>query len=599
MAAIAAAASGVSTGLDEFSNILDPLAFANHTLLMQLQTLPVVGRVAHFLPQILPLLMISLIPVFIGLLQSRQARILAWFSKKCAQWRHEHIRVIEHTASSDYYANLRADHRNNILQKATTLHISNTKHSFPQGSISLTEPTEEEESWSDKTSLARSAKTLRKLKITTMPSENVWEVVADGVEIMHSQEDVPADLYERSTLFRHTFRSNRRDGSERIDKFLTQCLKEYTELLRRQEDKARYMYQMQLGLSIKSEADAAKPPVFKKYKLSEDKTFDSLFFPSKADTLRLVDDFVEKREKFAIDGFPQKLGLLLHGPPGTGKTSFVKALATYTKRHIVSVPLSKITTNQELYDIMFERVFRCLGDDGVPQQFEFKEIIFLMEDVDAASDIVKSRKTRPCQESTLRKEESVMFQIDEAAGGGAPAPQSTTKRATIAVEDPLQDDTKDSIAPSVGLSGWDTLLAPLKEPVADKLDLAGLLNVLDGVVDSPGRIVIMTTNHPEKLDAALIRPGRINTKLLFTFMQEPEMKEMLAHHYGNELTSKKEVLLHEILEAKHQHELDEGNEEGFCITPAEVEQLCAEADTLDDFFKALRAFPEFGPAYDY
>ena len=31
----------------------------------------------------------------------------------------------------------------------------------------------------------------------------------------------------------------------------------------------------------------------------------------------------------------------------------------------------------------------------------------------------------------------------------------------------------------------------------DKLDLAGLLNVLDGVVDTPNRIVIMTTNHPE------------------------------------------------------------------------------------------------------
>lgn len=37
----------------------------------------------------------------------------------------------------------------------------------------------------------------------------------------------------------------------------------------------------------------------------------------------------------------------------------------------------------------------------------------------------------------------------------------------------------------------------------DKLDLAGLLNCLDGVIDCPGRIVIMTSNHPEKLDSAL------------------------------------------------------------------------------------------------
>ena len=34
-----------------------------------------------------------------------------------------------------------------------------------------------------------------------------------------------------------------------------------------------------------------------------------------------------------------------------------------------------------------------------------------------------------------------------------------------------------------------------------------MLNVLDGVVDCPNRIVVMTSNHPEKLDPALIRPG--------------------------------------------------------------------------------------------
>lgn len=47
----------------------------------------------------------------------------------------------------------------------------------------------------------------------------------------------------------------------------------------------------------------------------------------------------------------------------------------------------------------------------------------------------------------------------------------------------------------------------------------GLLNVLDGVVDTPNRIVIMTTNHPEALDAALIRPGRIDKKIYLGYMK--------------------------------------------------------------------------------
>ena len=42
------------------------------------------------------------------------------------------------------------------------------------------------------------------------------------------------------------------------------------------------------------------------------------------------------------------------------------------------------------------------------------------------------------------------------------------------------------------------LIPPPK--VHDALNLSGLLNVLDGVVDTPGRIVVMTANHPEKLD---------------------------------------------------------------------------------------------------
>ena len=51
-------------------------------------------------------------------------------------------------------------------------------------------------------------------------------------------------------------------------------------------------------------------------------------------------------------------------------------------------------------------------------------------------------------------------------------------------------------------------------------------------MDSPNRIVIMTTNHPERLDPALIRPGRINKKLLLGYLQLPAAREMVRHYFG-------------------------------------------------------------------
>jgi mitochondrial chaperone BCS1 len=47
------------------------------------------------------------------------------------------------------------------------------------------------------------------------------------------------------------------------------------------------------------------------------------------------------------------------------------------------------------------------------------------------------------------------------------------------------------------------------------LTFSGLLNAIDGVASPEGRIIFMTTNHIDRLDPALIRPGRADVKLYF------------------------------------------------------------------------------------
>lgn len=52
-----------------------------------------------------------------------------------------------------------------------------------------------------------------------------------------------------------------------------------------------------------------------------------------------------------------------------------------------------------------------------------------------------------------------------------------------------------------------------REDAASGLTFSGLLNALDGLAAQEGRIVVMTTNHRELLDPALIRPGRADLHL--------------------------------------------------------------------------------------
>jgi mitochondrial chaperone BCS1 len=52
-----------------------------------------------------------------------------------------------------------------------------------------------------------------------------------------------------------------------------------------------------------------------------------------------------------------------------------------------------------------------------------------------------------------------------------------------------------------------------KQDARIQISFSGLLNALDGVAAQEGRIVVLTTNHREKLDAALIRPGRIDVEI--------------------------------------------------------------------------------------
>ena len=69
-----------------------------------------------------------------------------------------------------------------------------------------------------------------------------------------------------------------------------------------------------------------------------------------------------------------------------------------------------------------------------------------------------------------------------------------------------------------------------------KLTLSDILNIIDGIVSTPGRILIMTSNHYSKLDPALVRPGRIDHHIEMGNASRDTIKEVYLKYFDKELT---------------------------------------------------------------
>jgi len=138
--------------------------------------------------------------------------------------------------------------------------------------------------------------------------------------------------------------------------------------------------------------------------------------------------FFESKQWYTDHGIPYQRGYLLLGPPGSGKTSTVIALASLFDRDIHIISLSMLSDNQ-LVQLISE----------LPEH-----ALVLVEDVDC------------------------LFNQRER-----------------------------------------------KAEVSDKVSFSGFINAIDGVSAPPGRVLFMTTNHVENLDAALLRPGRVDRRFEF------------------------------------------------------------------------------------
>jgi ATP-dependent 26S proteasome regulatory subunit len=115
---------------------------------------------------------------------------------------------------------------------------------------------------------------------------------------------------------------------------------------------------------------------------SIEKSLDTLYLRQKDE--QLIEGVLKNystTEIFDNFGIPKKLGVLLYGEPGTGKSTTIKVIGSYLKKDIYYVNISNVKTNKDMKMIFDHVVKNCSGGG-----------IIVFEDIDAQTNIVKPRQ---------------------------------------------------------------------------------------------------------------------------------------------------------------------------------------------------------------
>ncbi len=238
--------------------------------------------------------------------------------------------------------------------------------------------------------------------------------------------------------------------------------------------------------------------------------------------------FMNNPDWYQRKGIPYTFGLLIHGEPGCGKTSMCKVIANMTKRHIVNISLNPYTTKRQLYNLFYEDRIYIEKPGGMNESFiiPIDKRVYIIEDIDCMSDVVLDRELKEKEQKKKVVETettSTIHNIDDDEYGTLDIP----------VQMPVKKEKGMSPNDIFGTPSDKNNLSKIDENLDDKLTLSFLLNLLDGVLETPGRVLIMTTNYPEKLDKALIRPGRVDVNICFKKCSHTTIVNMLNYFYDN------------------------------------------------------------------
>lgn len=350
----------------------------------------------------------------------------------------------------------------------------------------------------------------------------------------------------------------------KINNFIDEITENYIKEIQDNRIGKKFIYTYLGKEEQNDDFDSDKFSCWEECEFNSSRTFENLFFESKKKLIEKINFFKDNKDWYDKEGHPYNLGLGLSGAPGTGKTSIIKCLANMLNRNIIIIPLNKIKTQRELSNVYFESTYNRNNEIG---SINFDNKIIVFEDIDCMSNIVKKRinNSSSFQDNTYNTDSTDKDNTDT---------KKMIKKLIKKINDNGKNDyiiEEDDILETT--SGDYSLL----NKNHDKVTLSYLLNLIDGIRETPGRILVITSNHYDKLDDALIRPGRIDSTLQMTNASYETICLMFKHYYKieiTEFTSSYTNYNFELLEK-------------FYLSPAELVNIKVFSNTPEEFIENM------------
>jgi hypothetical protein len=375
-------------------------------------------------------------------------------------------------------------------------------------------------------------------------------IIPDGNDEIEITDDISFHLVgmkmKEDELEGLKYELRSKTGISAIHAYIRSCQQNYSVQL--QEEMGDFLYFFDHYTVPSGPLNMAnRPPesnlIFEKNRFITNRCLDNVFFEDKPYLENRVNLFKNHKEWYDERGIPYTLGLMLHGDPGCGKTSTIKAIAKELDRHIVNIQLSHIQTNTQLKKLFYDEKLHIMereNDVHVKRKslnVPIEKRLYVIEDIDAMGDLVHKRgdEDKPPSPSPVGADNLESFYENISIQQQKQKHQSYGNRNGGA-----GGGGGGSIGGIDGGGGYSEFERE-KENLyikRDPITLSALLNILDGTLEIPGRVLIITTNHPEKIDPALIRPGRIDMILEYKRANREIISQMYYSFFRKELSER-------------------------------------------------------------